>query len=196
MPCGRYNRMWVTVPKARSQFDRGLHPPVLPPINLQLAPVSHLRWYQRLNPPTFVVRHLPAVPSTNFRLASDIASFGGASDQPLTLIVLCVLRLDFPIVLRLAPPTDSPTMPSNSTSESPRLLHLRLRLPASLRLAPPTDPPALPSNSTSGSHRLLSSPALLSCQPPTCVGDQPSSLAFELNLRLSRLSHPPAPPSD
>jgi hypothetical protein len=154
--------------------------------------ILRLRWCWRpiLQPSSAV--NPPAVPSTNLRLASDIASFGGASDrhptligvvlsgsafsssfglrrrptlqpclptQPQTFVGCCVLLPGLPVNLRLAPPANSPALPSNPTSDSHRLLHLRLRLPVSLRLAPAADPPALPSNSTSGFHRLLHPPS-------------------------------------
>jgi len=175
-----------------TQFDRGLRPPALPSNNAQLAPdiaSSVVPVTKILRPSSSAILRLCRQPTSDLhRILHPRRCQQSAS----TLIVRCVLRSGLPICRRLAPPTDLPALPSNSTSESSRLLHLRPCHPANLRLAPPTDRPALPSNSTPGSHRLLSSPARPSCRPPTCVGDQPSGLAFELNLRTHRLLHPPA----
>jgi hypothetical protein len=162
-----------------------LHPPVLPSINLQLALDIASSVVLATNPPTFV----GCQPS------------GCAVDQPPTCIGYCILRrcqrsasdshrrcafrLSLPVVLRLAPPTDPPALPSNSTSDLRRLW----RSPARPSRQPATcaacqlSSPALEPNLRLSSA--VASPAPPSGQPPTCAGCWPSRLAFELNLRLS-----------
>ena len=105
------------------------------------------------------------------------------------------------------PPAFTAAVVSGSSFLSPFDLRRRPTLQPCLRTQPPdshriSHPPAQPlnqlvtcvanqpsslalRNSTSGLHRLLSSLAHLSCRPSACAADRPSSLPFELNLRLA-----------
>jgi hypothetical protein len=194
------------------------------PIDLRLAPPINLPALPSTRPPAFTgCRIVSAHPFTRPSTRVACRPSGPASrTQPPTLIGCLLLRFDLLIDLRLAPPTNRPANPLNSTSGLHRLSHrpahpftrpstcvaCRPSGPA-FRTQPPTSSvvasPAHPYRSTFGLRRRPTlwprlrtqppaltgcrmSPTQLSHRPSTCAADRPSSLAFELNLRLTTSS--------